>query len=55
VRGLKSAEHVHKPVDVSLLLLAKTSLSALSKTWLDPADTVMTQGSAMCRDCWVRN
>jgi hypothetical protein len=31
VRGLKVQKHVHKPVDVSLTLLAKTSLSALSK------------------------
>jgi hypothetical protein len=43
VRGLKVQKHVHKPVDVSFLL-AKTSLSALSRSGWTPIDTVMTPG-----------
>jgi hypothetical protein len=47
VRGLKVQKHVHKPVDVSLTLTSKDiTVCAIQETWLDPVDTVMTQGSA---------
>jgi hypothetical protein len=47
VRGLK-VQRVHKPVDVSLTLTSKDiTVCAIQETWLDPAKTIMTQGSAM--------
>jgi exonuclease III len=46
VRGLKVQKHVHKPVDVSLILASKDiNVCAIQETWLDPSiDSVQTPG-----------